>query len=465
MDAIQRKIMTALLISTFLAAIEVTIISTAMPKIVESLGGFQLISWVFAIYLLTTAVTTPIWGKLADLVGRKKVYIIGVAIFLMGSAMCGFSQNMGQLIIFRAIQGIGAGAINPITFTIIADVFNFEQRAKVQGLASSMWGIAGIFGPLIGGFLTDFLTWRWIFFINLPFGLLAIWMIGKHLKETLEKKKRKIDYGGAFSFTIGITALLFVLLSFNSEEGGVQLTTSWLLLLAAISIVFLTLFLFIQTRHSEPMMPLRLFKNNDVSIPVISGFFTSIILIGLTAYLPLWTQNVLQMGATSSGFTLIPLCIGWPVGAMICGRVIPRFGIKNIAIFGGALITFGSLLLTLITESTSLWLLSIIILITGIGFGFAITSLTVIIQSSVPMNMRGATGSLNTLMRTLGQTIGVAVLGAAMNYAINAGTGETASSLIAEGLHLVFIISALMSVISLFLTILIPRKRAEEYAN
>jgi EmrB/QacA subfamily drug resistance transporter len=467
MEAKQRKIMTALLISTFLAAIEVTIISTAMPQIVDSLGGFEMISWVFAIYLLTTAITTPIWGKLADLVGRKKIFLLGVTVFLIGSALCGISQNMAQLIIFRAIQGIGAGAINPITFTIIADVFNFQQRAKVQGLVSSMWGIAGVFGPLVGGLLTDFLSWRWIFFINIPFGVISVWMITKHLQETLETRERKIDYGGAITFTIGISALLFALLSFNQGESGIELSSLTLYILFAVAFFCLFVFFRIQTKHSEPMMPLNLFKMPDVSISILGGFLTSIILIGLTAYLPLWTQNVLQMGATSSGFTLIPLSIGWPIGAILCGRVIPRYGIKNIAIFGGGLIFVGSLLLTFVTPETSLWVLSMIIFVTGIGFGFATTAFTVIIQSSVEMNMRGSAGSLNTLMRTLGQTLGVALLGAAMNYVMNVNItgGKPSPLLIGEGLHTVFIISAVVSMVSLLVTLWIPKRNAEEYAN
>ncbi|QOR68751.1 MFS transporter [Cytobacillus suaedae] len=467
MEATQQKIMTALLISTFLAAIEVTIISTAMPQIVDSLGGFEMISWVFAIYLLTTAITTPIWGKLADLVGRKKIFLLGVTVFLIGSALCGVSQNMVQLIIFRAIQGIGAGAINPITFTIIADVFNFQQRAKVQGLVSSMWGIAGVFGPLVGGLLTDFLSWRWIFFINIPFGVISVWMITKHLKETLETRERKIDYGGAITFTIGISALLFALLSFNQGESGIELASSSLYGLFGIAFIFLLAFFKIQTKHSEPMMPLHLFKMPDVSISILGGFLTSIILIGLTAYLPLWTQNVLQMGATSSGFTLIPLSIGWPIGAILCGRVIPRYGIKSIAIFGGILIFISSLLLTFVTPATSLWVLSIIILVMGMGFGFATTAFTVIIQSSVEMSMRGSAGSLNTLMRTLGQTLGVAVLGAAMNYVMNANAsaGMASPLVVGKGLHTVFIISAVVAVVSLLVTLWIPKRNAEEYAN
>ncbi|MBE4908516.1 MFS transporter [Bacillus luteolus] len=467
MEATQRKILTALLISTFLAAIEVTIISTAMPQIVDSLGGFEMISWVFAIYLLTTAITTPIWGKLADLIGRKKIFLLGVTVFLIGSALCGVSQNMVQLIIFRAIQGIGAGAINPITFTIIADVFNFQQRAKVQGLVSSMWGIAGVFGPLVGGLLTDFLSWRWIFFINIPFGVISVWMITKYLKETLETRERKIDYGGAITFTIGISALLFALLSFNQGESGIELSTLSLYGLFGIAFFFLLAFFGIQTKHSEPMMPLHLFKMPDVSISILGGFLTSIILIGLTAYLPLWTQNVLEMGATSSGFTLIPLSIGWPVGAILCGRVIPQYGIKSIAIFGGSLIFISSLLLTFVTPETSLWILSIIIFVMGMGFGFATTAFTVIIQSSVEMNMRGSAGSLNTLMRTLGQTLGVALLGAAMNYVMNANasSGMASPLVIGEGLHTVFIISAIVALVSLLVTLWIPKRNAEEYAN
>lgn len=197
MNSYQRKITAALLIATFLSAVEATIISTAMPAIVKKLGGIELISWVFAVYLLTSAVATPIFGKLADLFGRKKVFMFGTSLFLLGSMLCGLSQNMAHLIVYRAIQGIGAGAVVPITFTIIGDIFTFGQRAKVQGLFSSIWGIAGIFGPLFGGFFVDYLSWHWIFFINIPFGLISMMIIGKNLNEKMEKRERKIDYGGA----------------------------------------------------------------------------------------------------------------------------------------------------------------------------------------------------------------------------------------------------------------------------
>ncbi|WP_019535316.1 MDR family MFS transporter [Paenibacillus ginsengihumi] len=456
MNSKQKKIVSALLISTFLAAIEVTIISTAMPRIADSLGGLELMSWVFAIYLLTTAVSTPIWGKLSDLLGRKPIYFIGVIVFLAGSFLCGLSQTMGQLIVFRAIQGLGAGAINPVTFSMIADAFNFEQRARVQGLISSMWGIAGIFGPLIGGFFVDYMTWHWVFFINIPFGLVSMWMIGKHFEETLEKKKRKIDYGGAVTFTIGMTSLLYVLLSFGNEEGGdVSISTAAVLGLLAVAVVFLLLFIVIQAKHEEPMMPLQLFKIRYVAVVNAGGFLTSMILIGLTAYLPLWTQNVLEMGATASGLTLIPLCVGWPLGAMVCSPLIARFGTRNVALLGGGLIAAGSLMLAAVTPETPAWMLVGIILVTGLGFGQASTVYVLVVQSSVDASMRGAAGSLHMLLRTLGQTIGVAVLGAALNAYISGQSGSQQA--LAEGLHAVFLLAAVISLVSLAATLWIPK--------
>ncbi|HZG85434.1 MDR family MFS transporter [Paenibacillus sp.] len=458
MNAVQRKITAALLISTFLAAIEVTIISTAMPQIAEHLGGFEQMSWVFAAYLLTTAVSTPIWGKLSDLVGRKTIYIIGVIVFLAGSLLCGAAPTMELLIAFRAVQGIGAGAVNPVTFTIIADAFTFEQRAKVQGLVSSMWGIAGIFGPLLGGFLVDFVSWRWVFYMNLPFGLVSMWMIGKYFKETIEKRKRKIDYGGALTFTIGMTALLYALLSVGGETGeGHELTAGWLYGLYATAAVFLGAFFFIQARHEEPMMPLKLFRFKDVAVSNAASFLTSAILIGLTAYLPLWTQNVLHMGATASGITLIPLCVGWPLGAMGCAAVLKRMGTRGAALLGGGLIVAGSAALAAISTATPLWLIVAFIFVSGLGFGIAFTVFTLVIQSSVGIEMRGAAGASNMLLRTLGQTIGVAVLGSALNAYL-------ATSL-AEGLHAVFLISAAISVLSLAITLWIPKRPQERQAS
>lgn len=461
MNAYQRKITTALLIATFLSAIEATIISTAMPAIVKKLGGMELISWVFAVYLLTSAVTTPIFGKLADLFGRKKVFLVGTALFLLGSMLCGLSQNMEQLIWFRAIQGIGAGAVVPITFTIIGDIFSFEQRAKVQGLFSSIWGIAGILGPLIGGFFVDYVSWHWIFFINLPFGLISMWIIAQHLQETIEKRERKIDYGGAATFTIGTTALLYALLSGGNELAW---NSASMYVLLAVAVVFLALFLLIQTRHPEPMIPIALFHHREVAVSNVISFLASGILIGITAYVPLWIQGVLQKGAIYSGVILMPMSIGWPIGATIGSRLLIRYGPKPISLLGIFLLVIGSFSLTWISMSTPSWIILFIILVIGFGFGLSITIFTIIVQSAVGWNLRGVATSSNTFLRTLGQTLGVAVLGTLLNQHIGPhanAEGQVPPEILADGLHSVFLIVAGLAVLSLLITFWVPNRRPE----
>lgn len=462
MDTYQRKITAALLIATFLSAIEVTIVSTAMPAIVQKLGGLQLISWVFAVYLLTSAITTPIFGKLSDLFGRKSVFLTGVSLFLIGSTLCGLSQNMEQLVFFRAIQGLGAGALLPVTFTIIGDIFNFEYRARVQGWFSSIWGIAGIFGPLAGGFFVDYLSWHWIFFVNIPFGIISMIMIAKYLKEKVVKQDRKIDYGGAVTFTLGMTALLYALISGGND---IAWNSKVMYLLFGISVLFLSLFIRIQFKHPEPMVPLKLFQNRDLIVSNLTGFLTSVILIGLTAYLPLWIQGVLQLGATYSGLTLTPMSIGWPLGAMTSGRFMVRLGARFLSLTGVIVISVGSIALSMIDMSTPHWMLVAIMFVTGLGFGLSITVFTVVVQSAVPWNMRGAATSINTFLRTLGQTLGIAVLGTILNQYLaghTASGGQVPPDILAHGLHAVFIILAFIAVVSILVTLWIPKHKPQQ---
>lgn len=468
MDAIKRRIVSALLISSFLAAIEVTIVSVAVPGIVEHLGGFDRISWVFAVYLLTMAVSAPIWGKLIDTIGRKFVFLAGTAIFLAGSVLCGFSINMEMLILFRFLQGIGAGAIQPANFAIVADVFPFHQRARVQGLLTTVWAVAGLIGPLAGGILVDYLSWRWIFFVNVPFGMVSIWLIARHFTETLNRKKVKMDYGGVITFSLGISLLLLALLSLNGDqEAAVTLDNVSLVLMFSASLLLLAVFVLIQRRHPEPMMPLRLFRIRDVTVSISAAFIINMILIGLTAYLPLWTQQVLGFGATASGLTLIPQCVGWPLGANVCGKIVPRLGTRTVSIVGIALIVIGSAGMAWMTPETAVWILVLLVLIIGLGFGLAATALTVVMQSSVEKELRGSAGSLNTLMRTMGKTIGVAVLGAVMFRFI--GTDPSGESvpvhLMVDGLHAVFVCFAIFSVLSLLVVLLLPNRTAEQYKH
>lgn len=463
MDRYQRKIVIALLIATFLSAIEVTVISTAMPSITRDLGGFDLISWVFAIYLLTYAVMTPIFGKLADLFGRKKIFITGATLFLIGSALCGLSETMEQLIFFRAVQGIGAGALMPMTFTIVGDVFKYEQRAKAQALIGSIWGIAGIFGPLVGGFFVDYFTWHWIFYINIPFALVSMYLIGKNLEEKIDKRKRSIDYGGAITFIIGTGALLYALLSGGNE---IAWNDQVMFYLFGIAILFLVTFVIIQLKVQEPMLPFQLFKNRHLLIANLCGLLLGSILIGLTAYLPLWVQGVLLLAATSSGLTLIPMSIGWPLGAFFSSRFIVQLGTKPLALAGVILISLGTFALTFITSTTPNVVLIVIMFFVGLGFGLSMTVFTVIVQSSVDWNNRGTAASSNAFLRTLGQTLGITVLGTVLNQHIggytNNGT-EVAPEILGAGLHSVFVILVILATTCVFVTSLLP-KELPEYA-
>jgi len=411
----KRNITIALLVSTFLAAIEVTVVSTAMPTIVGELGGLELISWVFAVYLLTSTVTTPIYGKLADLFGRKKIFILGSVLFLIGSMLCGLADSMTSLIWFRAVQGLGAGAMLPVTFTIIGDVYPLEQRGRMQGLISSIWGIAGLVGPLVGGFFVDSLTWRWIFYINVPFGVLSIILIAIYLKENVQRTKQKIDYAGAFTFGVSITALLFAVIT-----GGVRYawTSPIILGLFAVFAVFGLLFYLIQIRTTEPLIPLKLMGIRSIAVSNISGFFISAVLIALTTYIPMWVQGVMGKSATLAGLALAPMSIGWLIGAMISGKGAVKGNIRLLTLLGASAVALGCFGVTLTDSDSPYWLYTALMFVTGLGFGLAITVFQLIVQSSVTWRMRGSSTALNTFMRTLGQTIGIAIFGTWLNKEI-----------------------------------------------
>ncbi|MGZ9585432.1 MDR family MFS transporter [Paenibacillus marinisediminis] len=476
----------ALLLSTFLAAIEVTVVSTAMPKIVADLSGLELISWVYASYLLTTAVSTPLFGKLSDLFGRKNIFIFGSVLFVLGSMLCGLSQNMTQMIIFRAIQGVGAGALMPVTFTIVGDIYNYEERAKIQGLFSSIWGIAGLVGPLVGGFFVDSLSWHWIFYFNVPFGIISVWMIAVLFHEKVERKKKSVDYAGAATFTVGMTAFLFILIA-----GGQSIpwNSPLIYILIATAIVFLTWFVFIERRAAEPMVPFELFKVRDIAVSNLVGFLASAVLMGINSYLPLWIQGVLGQSAKSSGLSLTPMSIGWLIGSIIGARMLIKSGGRLTTAFGATFIVISATWLAVITGQSSVLMIILLTFLAGLGFGFSFTAFTIIVQSSVPWNMRGASTALNTFIRSLGQTIGIAIFGTYLNSHIAAAVQQAGPEVagnigkddlnklldpemtqqlapdvvhhlrgfLESGLHSVFVLMAIIAAVSMLTTLLMPK--------
>lgn len=444
----RKFVVIALLISTFLTAIEGTIVSTAMPKIVGDLGGSHLYTWVISVYLLAVVISTPVFGKMADLYGRKLMFTIGTIIFLIGSVLSGLSQTMEQLVLFRLIQGIGGGALATIPFTIIGDVFEFKMRAKMQGWISSVWGIAGIIGPLAGGFIVDTISWHWIFFMNLPFGIISLIFLWTSLHEQIEKKKQIIDYGGIFTFALCMSAFLYALTMLKEYK---QITSN-ITILFIVAFLGFCLFLWIEAKGKEPMLPLSLFKNSFITISNIAGFLLGFILVTVTFYIPLWVQGVTNLNATFSGIAMLPMSLTWPLGAVLSGRWMSKKPISHITLIGIAVIIIGCIGLVFFkTDTTVVWMMGITAIL-GLGFGVALTAFTVAVQSSVEWKMRGAAMGSNNLLRNLGQAIGIAISGLWLSDELNGHALEAS-------LHSVFIMLVILAVCAFAVTgILLGKK-------
>ena len=386
-----------------LAALEATVVGTAMPTIVAALGGLAHYSWVFSAYLLTSTVTVPVWGKLSDLFGRRRLFQIGVLVFLVGSAACGFAQTMPQLIIARAVQGVGAGALVPLAMTIIGDIFTLQERAKMQGLFSGVWGLSSIFGPLVGGFITDQLNWRWVFLINLPVGIAAAAIIGFALREPPRHDKPSIDYLGAAVLTFAATMLLVVL------GDGLSARISALLVVV---VGLLLWFIRIEKRAKDPIVPLDLFRNRVVAVAVIVGFLAGIAMFAAITFVPLLAQGVLGATATQAGTFLTPLMLSWVLVSIVGGRLLIRFGARVLVVLGLVLMLGGFIALATFTRTTPRSLMIGELIAIGSGLGLVMLTLLIASQHSVAREQLGITTSLNQFSRSIGGAIGVAILGA-----------------------------------------------------
>lgn len=414
----------------FLAALEATVVGTAMPTVISSLGGLNHYSWVFSAYLITSTVTVPVWGKLSDLYGRRMLYQVGIAIFLLGSALSGMSVSMTQLIIFRAIQGLGAGALVPLGMTIIGDIFTVTERAKMQAVFSGVWGLSSVIGPVVGGFITDQLSWRWVFYINLPVGLAAALIIGLALKEPKLTERPKIDYAGATLLITAITLLMLALV-----EGGAGLTTLLSLrniALLAGAVLMTILFVMVERRAADPVVPFKLFRNRVVTVSVIAGFLAGVSMFGAISYVPLFAQGALGATATQAGSLLTPLMLSWVGMSVISGRLLLKIGYRPTTIAGFALLTLGFVFLsTFQREMARVWLYVDLVLI-GAGLGMTMLTLLIAVQQAVPRTQLGIATSLNQFSRSIGGAIGVAVMGAVLSAGLAtqlnniAGSGNTA---------------------------------------
>jgi len=391
----------ALALSLFMAALEMTVVSTSMPTVVSELGGIQSYAWVFTAYMLASTITVPIYGKLADLYGRKPILLTGIGVFLAGSIASGLSTSMNMLIASRTLQGLGAGAMQPVALTIVGDIYTTkEERAKVQGAFSAVWGLAGLVGPLTGGLIVKYLTWHWVFFINVPVGLGAMGLLG-FFHEQVQRKPQKLDFTGAALLSAGVVALLL----------GVQGigTNLWWLPAAA---VLLFAFVLVERKVADPVIPMSIFKNPSIAISASAGALFSAAMFGATTYVPLYVQGVLGGSPTLAGGMITPMIVGWPVASLVAGRLLLKMGYRPLIVGGLGLTVIGTTLMALLLRpGSSIVVPELAMGLFGIGLGFASTSLLIAVQTSVGWELRGVATASNMFFRTIGGALGVGLMG------------------------------------------------------
>ena len=482
-----------------IAALEATVVGTAMPTVIASLGGINHYSWVFSAYLVTSTVSVPVWGKLSDLYGRRLLYQIGIGVFLLGTLLSGFSTSMTQLIIFRAIQGLGAGALIPLGMTIIGDTFSLKERAKMQAYFSGVWGLSSVIGPVIGGFVTDQLSWRWVFFINLPIGIIAAIVIGFALKEPKLREKPTIDYLGAVTLMLAISLLMLALV-----EGGSSIATLFApsnLLNLGGGIALLLVFVFVERRAVDPIIPFQLFRNRTVTVSIIAGFLAGIAMFGGISFIPLFAQGSLGMSATKAGSLLTPLMLSWVSMSIVGGRLLLKVGYRSITIVGFIVMTAGFALLSTFRSETPVFYLYLYLVLIGAGLGLTMLTLLIAVQQAVERPQLGTATSLNQFVRAIGGAFGVAVMGAVLTSGLGSHlqaaavgpnavlTPEQAASFAANpnalidpgakaalsppilaalqdsmtaAIHPVFIVGAVVAVLALLAAFMLPKLRRDE---
>jgi EmrB/QacA subfamily drug resistance transporter len=402
-----------LIIAMLFAALEGTIVGTAMPRIVGDLGGLSLMTWLTTAYMLTSTTVVPIAGKLADLMGRKAIYITGLVVFMIGSALCGLAQDMTQLIIFRAFQGLGGGIMMPMAMIIIGDLFVGKERAKWQGVFGALYGISSVIGPQVGGWIVDYWDWHWVFYINLPVGIVATILIAKGLKSHKATGPVKIDVGGIFTMVIGVVSLLLAL-----TLGGVDYDwDSWQILgMFALAFVSLSAFVVIESKVEEPILPMHLFKNKLFTLLNGIGFFMSVGMFGAIMFVPLFMQGVVGVSATKSGTIMTPMMITMIVSSIIGGRIVYKIGVKAQIVAGMIIIAIGFGFMTTMTETTTQLVATLYMMVMGLGMGLVMPTITLALQESFPKNQLGVVTSSSQFFRQIGGTFGMTVLGAIMNH-------------------------------------------------
>jgi EmrB/QacA subfamily drug resistance transporter len=460
-------VLLSVMLATGLVAIDATILAAAVPAVVRDVGGLTQFPWLFSVYVLAQAVSIPVYGKLADLVGRKPVMLVGIGLFLVGSLLCGLGWSMGSLIAFRAVQGIGAGAIQPIGMTIVGDIYSMAERATVQGYIASVWAVSSLVGPTLGGVFADYLSWRWIFLVNLPLGLVAAWMLWRRFAERPRTApgRPRLDVLGTVLLLTGTVALLVALL-----EGGV-LWAWWSpasVGLVALAVALLVAFVLVERRAAEPVLPLWVFSHRVVAGGMAASLVVGILLLGLTSYVPLYAQAVLGTGAVVAGLALAAMTVGWPIAASTAGRLYLRWGFRTTMLLGSVVAIAGAGLLLLSDQHGSVLLLAAPCFVMGLGFGWVASPSVIAAQSSVGWQRRGVATGATIFARSLGSAVGVAAFGAVANTMVRSRLGTGPSDLeslpadvLAPALDAVWVAAAVVTLALLATAFVMPRRVVE----
>ncbi|WP_344343767.1 MFS transporter [Agrococcus versicolor] len=453
----------AMMLSTGLVAIDATILSTAVPTIVDDLGGFASFPWLFSIYLLASSVTTPIYAKLADTIGRKPVMLFGIAAFLVGSLLCGVAWDMPSLIAFRFVQGIGAGAILPVSMTIVGDVYSLEERSRVQGYLASVWAISAVVGPTLGGIFAQLDAWRWIFLVNVPLCLLAAWLVVTRFRERVERTRHRLDWPGALLLTASLSLLILGVL-----EGGRAWAWASPISIAILGVgaALLAAFVLVERRAAEPILPPLLLTRRLLRVTALMGLAIGGGLIGLTAYVPTYLEGSIGLAPIWAGLALATLTIGWPIAASLSGRLYLRIGFRSTTIIGGVILVVGAGGLAALAGIPSPFIVGALCLLVGLGFGFTAVPSVVAAQASVDWSERGVVTGAQMFSRSIGQAIGAAVLGALANATVDAAGGDaTDPATIVSASQVVFVGTAVLSVLVLVAALAMPRDRGAHAAS
>ena len=449
------------MLTTGLIAIDATILATAVPSVVKDLGEFDQFPWLFSVYLLAQAVSVPLYSKLADTIGRKPVILFGIGLFLIGSILAGLAWNMTSLIIFRVIQGLGAGAAAPMSMTIVGDIYTVEERALVQGYIASVWAVSSVVGPALGGVFSQFTSWRWIFFVNIPLCLVAAWAITRSYHEHIEPRRHRVDYAGAVLLTIGLTAVILALL-----EGGNA--WAWFSVPSVASFVVgfgaLACFVLVERRAAEPVLNLTILARPLILTTTLVSLGVGALMIGVTSFVPTFLENATGAPPLVSGIAVAALTLGWPLAAATAGRIYMRRGFRVTILIGSSIALLGSLALAATAPWPNPVTVAGVSFVIGFGLGWTAAPTLIAAQASVDWAERGVVTGLNIFARSAGSAVGVAILGAIANNVIAAGRGEQDYATIVAASTCVFVAVAVLAALMCVASLRMPRGSVDSAA-